>query len=262
MLMQDSLTGYVHEVPNFGEAEPIGEMVYDGFGNPVGYFGARRRRSFPAPEPSPQSIPPAPMPPEAGMRPEPGPEGGQGMPSGEAMGEVAYDRFGNPVGEFPSFLNPFRAIGRAVRGVGSLVASPFRLFQPGGRGGLPFPFPGLRFPGLSLPALASGLAAQRRLIEWYRTRGRPAPPAIIQNFQRLLAQYQRLRSRRWLWPGARPPGWIHPSLPYTGMGPRRVYMRCATWLGPRGLVPAYAAQMPATAGQPAAYRHHRRRHRR
>ena len=44
MLMQDSLTGYLHEVPNFAEGEPYGEMAYDGFGNPVGYFGRRRRR--------------------------------------------------------------------------------------------------------------------------------------------------------------------------------------------------------------------------
>jgi hypothetical protein len=34
-----------------------------------------------------------------------------------------------------------------------------------------------------------------------------------------------------------PLGWIRPSLPYTGLGPRRLYMRCAVWPGPQGLVP-------------------------
>ena len=44
MLVQDTLTGYLHEVPDaqlyepeYAEyPEPMGEVVYDGFGNPVG----------------------------------------------------------------------------------------------------------------------------------------------------------------------------------------------------------------------------------
>src|SRR3990172_6223700 len=44
MLVQDTLTGYLHEVPDgqlsewgYGEfPEHMGEVVYDGFGNPVG----------------------------------------------------------------------------------------------------------------------------------------------------------------------------------------------------------------------------------
>ena len=39
-------------------------------------------------------------------------------------------------------------------------------------------------------------------------------------------------------PPAIPTGWIRPPLPYTGLGPRRLYMRCSVWPGPRGLVPA------------------------
>ena len=72
----------------------------------------------------------------------------------------------------------------------------------------------------------------------------------------------------------RPPmplGWQRPSLPYTGLGPRRLYMRCAVWPGPQGLVPGYAANMPpgAQPGIPGfpgipgpmggGRRHHRRR---
>jgi hypothetical protein len=50
--------------------------------------------------------------------------------------------------------------------------------------------------------------------------------------------------RRW------PMGWIRPQLPYTGLGPRRLYMRCAVWPGPRGLVPADAAMMQPQPGIP------------
>jgi len=34
-----------------------------------------------------------------------------------------------------------------------------------------------------------------------------------------------------------PLGWQRPTLPYTGLGPQRMYMRCAVWPGPAGLVP-------------------------
>jgi hypothetical protein len=53
-----------------------------------------------------------------------------------------------------------------------------------------------------------------------------------------------------------PLGWRRPQLPYTGLGPRRVYMRCALWPGPAGLVPAHAAaitpQQQAMAAQAQA----------
>ena len=71
-----------------------------------------------------------------------------------------------------------------------------------------------------------------------------------------------------------PLGWIRPSLPYTGLGPRRLYMRCAVWPGPQGLVPANAANMSPGTGIPgfpvatampilaSPFRGGRRRHRR
>jgi hypothetical protein len=63
-----------------------------------------------------------------------------------------------------------------------------------------------------------------------------------------------------------PSGWVRPQLPYTGLGPRRLYMRCAVWPGPRGLVPADAAMMQPQPGMPgpggAAGRRGRRRMRR
>jgi hypothetical protein len=242
MLTQDSLTGYLHEVPDFAEAEPYGEVTYDGFGNPVGFFGRRRRRGR-ASEPAPQAVPPAPMPPEAIPGPEMGPEGGEQMPGTEEMGEVAYDGLGNPVG----FFNPFKAVGQAVRGISRAT--------------------GLPVPGLALPfaaGLLQRLTAQRRAIQQHQMAGRPVPPALMQSFQNISAQLQRARmgGRHW------PLGWRRPPLPYTGLGPRRLYMRCAVWPGPKGLVPAHAAQMPAAAIQQMAAQRaagmgrHRRRGRR
>jgi len=40
-----------------------------------------------------------------------------------------------------------------------------------------------------------------------------------------------------------PAGWVRPPLPYTGLVPRRLYMRCAVWPGPKGLVPQQALTM-------------------
>jgi hypothetical protein len=260
MLTQDSLTGYLHEVPDFAEAEPYGEVTYDGFGNPVGFFGRGRRRRRVS-EPAPQAVPPAPMPPEAVPGPEMGPEGGEQMPASEEMGEIAYDGLGNPVG----FFNPFKAVGQAVRGVSSLATSPLRALQAVGRAtGLPVPGLALPFAAGLVPLLAQRLAAQRRAIQQHQMAGRPVPPALMQSFQNISAQLQRARmgGRRW------PLGWRRPPLPYTGLGPRRLYMRCAVWPGPKGLVPAHAAQMPAAAIQQMAAqraagmgRRHRRRRR-
>jgi hypothetical protein len=49
-----------------------------------------------------------------------------------------------------------------------------------------------------------------------------------------------------------PHGWIRPQIPYTGLGPQRLYLRCSTWPGQSGLVPAMAAQAPLPATQAAA----------
>jgi hypothetical protein len=245
MLMQDSLTGYLHEVPDLAEAEPYGEVAYDGFGNPVGFFGHHRRRRRGAPGPAPQAVPPAPMPPEGALGPEMGPEGGEEMPGGDEMGEVAYDGLGNPIGF--SLLSPFKAIGKAV---GGALTAPFRALQAVGRAtGLPVPGAALPFAAGLLPILARRLAGHRRAIQQHQMAGRPVPPALMQSFRNISAQIQRARMRgprRW------PLGWRRPPLPYTGLGPRRLYMRCAVWPGPKGLVPAYAAQMPAAAIQQAA----------
>jgi hypothetical protein len=167
MLVQDTLTGALHEVPDVAG--------YNGYG----YYG----------EPA------------------------------ETMGEL-YDGFGNPVG-FPAFLAPLAAkvlpavskflpgIARSIPGVGQLIGNllPGRGAAPQmqqaqqmqGFPGLPGPpgFPG--FPGMGF---------------------HPQMPAGI------------------------PPGWMRPPSPYTGLQPRRRYMRCVSWPGPPGLVPTSAAMTP------------------
>ena len=62
-----------------------------------------------------------------------------------------------------------------------------------------------------------------------------------------------------------PTGWQRANLPYTGLGPNRMYMRCAVWPGPKGLVPGPGMLPPGTQpGMPGAGggRRHHRRHRR
>jgi hypothetical protein len=133
---------------------------------------------------------------------------------GYGLGEPVYDGLGNPVG----FIGPLRNIVSNIPIVGGLVN---RLL-----------------PGTSPPPYAPPA---------YTPPAYTPPPAVSPS-----ALLQRA-----LLPGIRRPwplGWNRPQLPYTGLGPRRLYMRCAVWPGPRGLVPAHAASMPPGAwpGQPGA----------
>jgi hypothetical protein len=217
MVVQDALTGYVHEAPDIGYAEApdaFGQVAYDGYGNPVGLlpglmnlFRGRRRRS------APMAPPPEPMPPAPDMPPP-------DMPPPEAgTGEVAYDGFGNPVG----FINVLPA---ALR------------FTP----------PGLRFT----PPRVAWSPILRRFVRW-----------VFSPTQR---RWVQLPAAPGAAPGAMPYrrpwplGWQRPSLPYTGLGPNRLYMRCAVWPGPKGLVPALAMQA-AAAGAAGGRRRRRRRRR-
>ncbi len=119
------------------------------------------------------------------------------------LGEAVYDGLGNPVG----FIGPLRDLVSNIPIVGGLVnrflPQPPQPFAP--------PAPAMPFPGF--PGGFPG--------------GSPGMPSPLAQFR-----------RPW------PLGWNRPQLPYTGLGPRRLYMRCAVWPGPRGLVPAHAANMP------------------
>jgi len=130
------------------------------------------------------------------------------MGHGVGVGEPVYDGFGNPVG-----FNPFKAIG-------NLVSTPFNLIRGLLPGGAPRP------PGFPMPGGYPGYP-------------RPAPYG----------------ARPW------PAGWRRAPLPYTGLGPQRLYMRCAVWPGPKNLTPGHVLNMPA-AGMPGAGGGGRRRRRR
>jgi hypothetical protein len=194
MLVQDTLTGALHEVPDAG---------YSGYG----YYG----------EPA-------------------------------EMGEV-YDGFGNPVGFLP-FLAPLAAkvlpavskflpgIAKAIPGVGNIIGG----LMPGAAPPPAQQMQQMMQPGLpALPGLPGGLP------------GLPGLPGM--------------GFRPPMMPGAIPPGWMRPPVPYAGLQPRRRYMRCVSWPGPPGLVPTSAAMTPppaqaavvAAATAPLARRRFRRR---
>ena len=107
----------------------------------------------------------------------------------------------------------------AVRGAGQLVGSGINAFRGGLQQGgmMPTPF-GLR-PMPAMPGMPRPFPFMPR--PFFR-----APPPV---------------------------GWVTPALPFTGTRPRRMYLRCAAWPGPTGLVPAFANQalpLPGTPGAP------------
>ncbi len=71
-------------------------------------------------------------------------------------------------------------------------------------------------------------------------------PWMPPHLQNLIRNQQWWRQRKCPYPM----GWVTPALPYTGTLPRRLYLRCSVWPGPKGLVPASAAA--AVPGSPAA----------
>jgi len=158
--------------------------------------------------------------------------------------QVVYDGLGNPVGQLSGI---FDDIGKFVKGavsaipvVGPLVSG----LLPGGAAAPPIP---------SLPQLPLPTGLLPGLPPWFRPMSPPMPAPGFPAF-------------RPPWPA----GWVRPPLPYTGLGPKRLYMRCAVWPGPRGLVPGYAQNLPpqpvpVVPPQALPYmggrRHHRRRRR-
>ena len=203
MLVQDTLTGYLHEVPD--------SQLYE---------------------------------PEYAEYPEP-------------MGEVAYDGFGNPVGL--AFLAPLAAklapmalarlpgILRGVRGA-------IKRFVPAARRALPGAIqqfaPAAQAFQQALPGAIQQFSPAAQAFQ------QPPPGAMEQPMPAPSgeAEFAEVPYPVMTTPFRRPPppGWIPRPYPYTGVRPRRVYMRCLVWRGPRGLVPARAAQTPPSAIAPPA----------
>jgi hypothetical protein len=189
-----------------------------------------------------------------------------------APDQPVFDGLGNPVGQLGDFFDflkpigqaitaPIQAIGQAagslLPAVGNLVTAPLQMATAPLQavGGLVSsllphpaapPVPQMVAPSpMSAPVVAAPSPPQA-----------PWLPPPMPVFHRTPF----------------PQGWVHSNLPYTGHGPQRLYMRCAVWPGPAGLVPG--PQMPTgpwPAGGPAAalpgvpgggYRYHRHGRRR
>ena len=202
MLVQDTLTGVVHEVPesqlyeaDYAESPEQmaeGQMLYDGLGNPVGFSflkRAFRAATRLAPLASLLPVPGAGLLTQMAQRALPGIIRQLG-PAAQRLQRVL------PPGVVQQFAPVAQAFQQAVP-----AAAP-----PGTVGG----FYGEAVPAPPIPAQPM-----------------PAPPMPTQALQP-------------------PPGWIPRPSPYLGRKGRRIYLRCVSWRGPKGLVPAGAAQTPPT----------------
>ncbi len=179
-------------------------------------------------------------------------------PYGVGESQILYDGLGNPVGAWP-FSNIAKSIGGLVSKALPLASS----FIPGGS-----------LISKAIPAIAAGMvpggAAPQPAAPALMNPAVPSPlPGMQMGPGGIPMQMGPGGVPMQMGPGgvpmqigpggipmpmppAIPTGWIRPPLPYTGLGPRRLYMRCAVWPGPRGLVPAMAAEAPVAPVQAAA----------
>jgi hypothetical protein len=204
MLVQDTLTGYLHEVPDsqlyepeYAEyPEPMGEVAYDGFGNPVGL-------AFLA-------------------------------PLAAKLAPMALTRLPGILrgvkGAIKRFVPVARAVQRALPGAIQQFAPAAHAFQQ------------------APPGVVQQFAPVAQAFQ------QPPPAAMEQPMPAPSgeAEFAEVPYPMLTAPIRRPPppGWIPRPHPYTGLRPRRVYMRCLVWRGPKGLVPARAAQTPPAAIAP------------
>jgi hypothetical protein len=233
MLVQDTLTGYLHEVPDsqlyepeYAEyPEPMGEVVYDGFGNPVG---------LPFLAPIASALAP--------------------------MAAKALPGVVKRLSSFRRFIPGARLIQRALPGAIQRFAPVAQALQRAVPGAI-------RQFAQPLQALQQAVPGAIQQFAPVAPAFQQAPPGVVQQFAPVAQAYQQalpgpmtqpmpgageeefaevpypLIARPFMRPP--PPGWIPQPSPYTGLQPRRAYMRCLVWRGPKGLVPAQAAQTPA-----------------
>ena len=185
-------------------------------------------------------------------------------PYGES--QVVYDGLGNPVG-----IWPFDDIGKAVGGLVKSALPAVASFIPGGS-----------LISQALPAVAQALApsapsapqAPQMMPPGAMPGAYPGAPGMTMSMSggypgapgmpmAMPGGYPGAPGFPTPLPGAfpgaqgmpyppTPPGWVQPQLPYGGLSPRRLYMRCSVWPGPKGLVPEMAAQAPLAPAQAAA----------
>jgi hypothetical protein len=172
--------------------------------------------------------------------------------SGFGESQVVYDGLGNPVGVWP-----FDDIGKAIGGLVKTALPAVASFIPGGS-----------LISQALPAVAQALApsapAAPQVPQVMPPAAMPgAYPGVPGMPMAMPGGYPGAPGFPAFQPGAfpgapgmpypqPPPGWIQPQVPYGGLSPRRLYMRCSVWPGPKGLVPAMAAQAPLAPAQAAA----------
>ena len=172
---------------------------------------------------------------------------------------MVYDGLGNPVGFVPSY-------GYRTPGVRFQPPSPYApgvsVTPPAFRTGGTI----LQRPGMTGPnpfALLPVLQRLRSAMAQAHAQGQAPNPQLVARYQRMLQWYRnRMQALRAGGASGIPPGWMHRPTPYTGVRANRLYMRCATWLGPAGLVPTSAVQTAAAAAPPPAAAAGRRRRRR
>jgi hypothetical protein len=243
MLVQDTLTGYLHEVPDsqtygayLGELpDQIGEgqVVYDGFGNPVGL-------PFLAPIASALA-----------------PMAAKALP-GVVKRLSSFRRFipGARLiqralpGAIRRFAPVAQALQRAVPGAIRQFAPPVQALQRAVPGAIQQFAPAAQAFQQALPGVVQQFAPVAQAFQ------QPPPGAMEQPMpapggETEFAEAPYPTPMQAFMP-PRPPGWIPRPSPYTGLRPRPVYMRCLVWRGPKGLVPARAAQTPPEAVAPPA----------
>jgi hypothetical protein len=247
MLYQDALTGMLHEAPDvqlsgWGLAEDPyglgeGQIVYDGLGNPVGWSPFRGLKSL-----IKKAVPFA-----TSMM----------GPYGQIISRA-----------LPAVTRALAPTAQALRQQVQQDMGPPPEAQPQLEGlpvGYSYVRPGGYYPASVRPSWpASWRPPQVNAFQPRVYSQMPRPPVAWRPPQSPNAAFQpRPYSPmpvRQQWPA----GWKRPQVPYTGPQPRRVYMRCAVWRGPGGLVPINPGQAPIVTPQAAApmpTRRHRR-HRR
>jgi hypothetical protein len=222
MLVQDTLTGYLHEVPDsqaygayLGELPDQmgeGQVIYDGFGNPVG---------LPFLAPIASAL--APM-------------------AAKALPGVVRGL----TGSLRRFLPFGRRIQRALPGVIQRFAPAAQLLQRALPGAIRQFAPAVQAFQQAVPAAVQQFAPAAQAFQQALPGPMPGPGEETE-FAEVPYPVPTMPFRR---PPL--PGWIPRPHPYTGLRPRRVYMRCLVWRGPKGLVPARAAQTPPAAIAPSA----------
>jgi hypothetical protein len=194
----------------------------------------------------------------------------------EMMGEppVVFDGFGNPIGTvgLPFLPMAISAAGGLIRRIIQAVRQrrAMRAAQ-----GAPAPMPA-PMPAAPMPMMAPFVAMPPQEPVAMETMGEavydglgnpvglippfPLPAPVPAPFRLSPFMPQAFRPRQL----QVPPGWVRPPVPFLGMRPRRLYLRCSAWRGPAGLVPGFATQpvAPSAAAPGGAPVPVRRRHRR